>query len=282
MALLLAAAEVALTPWVMGRQMQALATDVPGKTPFMQEAIADGHPVRRRQWVPLTAIAPVAACAVVLGEDERFFEVGALNWRAQRALMQRMLRFDFSRGGSGISQQLARNLFLTSRRTPRRKAREYLLAYELSHALSKERMLELYLNVVEWGDGIWGIEAASQHYFGVPAARLTTAQGVAIASFLPAPRRGLQYVLGPLATRRQEGIVRKLWLSRLLSDSEYSRTLERLREWRIQTLASRSAREGTTRATALMGPEPPSFGAATQSKGALPLSRLCNARRRGL
>ncbi len=143
----------------------------------MRRAARSGHPVRRLTWVPLDSIAPVAACAIVLAEDEDFFDKGTVSWRAQRVLAQRMLRGDFTRGGSGLSQQLARNLFLTADRTPRRKAREYLLAYQLSHALPKSRMLELYLNVVEFGEGTWGIEAASRRYFGVSASQLTASQG---------------------------------------------------------------------------------------------------------
>ena len=278
---LLVIADLALTSWAVRSNVRALATGIPDTTSFMREATATGHPVRRRVYVPLERIAPGAACAVVLAEDEEFFEKGTVSWRSQRALLQRMLHGDFSRGGSGISQQLARNLFMAPDRTPRRKMREYVIAYELSHALSKVRLLELYLNVAEWGEGIWGIEAASQHYFGVSAEALTSAQGVVLASFLPAPRRELQYVVGPLASRRQEAIAKKLWRSRLLSDNEHLETIERMREWRAHVRVGRNAREGWMLAAALMGPEPSSFTASLQHAGALPLASSCNVRRRG-
>ncbi|MBK6487756.1 MAG: transglycosylase domain-containing protein [Gemmatimonadetes bacterium] len=281
LASLLALADLAVTPVMSRRQVQALVVSAPSATAYMERAARAGHPVREYRWVPLPTIAPVAACAVVLSEDEDFFRQGSVTWRAQRVLMQRMLRGDFSRDGSGLSQQLAGNLFLNANRTPRRKAREYLLAHELGQALSKVRILELYLNVVEWGEGIWGIEAASQHYFGVAADSLTPAQAVVLTSFLPAPRRELDYVLGNLALQRQEAIIRKLWMARLLSDRGRMQTLDRVREWRTQTRLSGSAREGWARVAALMGDEAPSFEAAPADPLAPPLPRLCSTRRRG-
>ncbi len=281
-AAILFVADLAWTPSAYRRRVQSLASVMPDTTAFMRRAANAGHPVREYAWVSLDSIAPVAACAVVLAEDEEFFDKGTVSWRAQRVLAQRMLRGDFTRGGSGLSQQLARNLFLSADRTPRRKAREYLLAYELSHALPKTRILELYVNVVEFGEGTWGIEAASQRYFGVPAAALTTTQGIVLASFLPAPRRELRYVLGPMARQRQEAIARKLWKARLLSDRDLSATLDRLRAWRTEARAAGSARDGWVRAEELLGDEAPSFAASPSTPGALPLARLCDARRRGL
>lgn len=282
LAFLLVIADVAYTPSNHRQEVRALATRAPDTTAYMRTAGALGHPVRLRAWVPLTAIAPVAACAVILAEDEDFFDKGTVSWRTQRRLFQRLARGDFSQGGSGVSQQLARNLFLSPDRTPRRKAREYLLAHELSRTLPKERLLELYLNLAEWGDGVWGIEAASRHYFGVSASALTTSQAVVLATFLPAPRRGLPYVLGGYPRIRQEGLVRKLWRSRLLSDAELRETVDRVREWRDRVRTSRNARDGWAHVATLMGPEPPSFTASTWTRGAPPLARLCDPRRRGV
>lgn len=281
-AVVFALADLAYASRSRRQQIAGLTSRNPARTAFMHRSTELGHPVRDLRWVSLAAIAPVASCAVVLAEDEEFFDNGAVSWRSQRGLLQRAVRGDFSRGGSGIAQQLARNLFLSPARTLRRKAHEYMLAYQLSHTLSKARQLEIYLNVVEWGDGIWGIEAASRYYFSVAASGLSPAQGVVLASFLPAPRRELGYALGALAARRQEAIVRKLWRSRLLTDRDGQATLARVREWRAQTIASESAREGWRRVAALMGPEPPSFMASPASPGALPLARLCDVRRRGL
>lgn len=263
-------------------EVRRLLRERPDTTAYMRRASAAGHPVRAMTWVPLDRIAPVAACAVIVAEDEQYFDKGTISWKSQRVLLSRMLRGDFSRGGSGLSQQLARNLFLAPSRTPQRKLREYALAYELSTTLPKVRLLELYLNVVEWGEGIWGIEAASRHYVGVPAAELTPAQAVVLASFLPAPRRELQYVLGPLAGQRQAAIARKLWLARLLDDRAHGAVQERVREWRTQARVRGGARAGWEGVAAVMGPERPGFAAAPATPGALPLARLCDARRRGL
>lgn len=282
LAVVLTLLDLAITPLLSRRRVEALTTSAPIPTAYMEWAARSGHPVRDHRWVPLNAIAPVAACAAVLAEDDEFFRQGTINWRAQRVLVSRMVRGDFSRGGSGLSQQLARNLFLHADRTPRRKAREYLLAHELAQALPKVRILELYLNVVEWGDGIWGIEASSQHYFGISASALTPAQAVVLTSFLPAPRRQLQYVLGDLASKRQEALVRKLWQARLLSDRGMLETLDRVREWRVQARATGSAREGWVRVAETMGDESPSFKASPAYPHAPPLPRLCNSKRRGL
>jgi len=262
--------------------VQRLLREQPDTTAYMRSAAETGHPVRAVRWVPLARIAPIAACAAVVAEDEEYFDKGTVSWKAQRVLLSRMLRGDFSRGGSGLSQQLARNLFLAPKRTPQRKLREYALAYELSSALPKGRLLELYLNVVEWGDGIWGIEAASRHYVGVAAAELTASQAVVLASYLPAPRRELQYVLGPLATQRQAAIARKLWLARLLDDPGYGSVQERVQEWRTQARQLGSARAAWGAVDALMGREGASAAASPSTPGALPLARLCNVRRRGL
>ncbi len=282
LAMLLLLLDLAYTPRAHRRQVQALVTNRPGITSYMHMAAEMGHPVRSLRWVPLADVSPVAACAVVLAEDERFFGKGTVSWMEQRMLMRRMLQGDFTRGGSGISQQLARNLFLSADRTPRRKAREYLLAHELSRTLSKERQLELYLNVVEWGDGVWGIEAASRHYFGVPASALTPAQGAVLATLLPAPRRELQFALGAEPARRQEGIARKLWRARLLSTDGYHATVDRIREWRRQLRLTGDARTAWLRVEGLMGPEAASFTASAWSKGALPIARLCDGGRRGV
>lgn len=282
LSILLLAADIVLAPLVVRDEIDALRRGVvPARTNYMRAAADAGQPVVAHAPVPLARIAPVLACAVVMAEDERYFERGPLPVDELRTLGRRMLQGDFTRGGSGIAQQLARNLFLSADRTPRRKAREIALGYALARALSRTRVLEVYLNVVEWGRGTWGIEAASRRYTGMPAVALTPARAVVLASFLPAPRRELEYVTGPLASRRQEAIVRKLWRARLLSDSEYRSTLERVREWQRVARATGDARLAWEAVDRLMGPERAGFAAAPAVPGALPLARLCDVRRRG-
>jgi monofunctional biosynthetic peptidoglycan transglycosylase len=102
------------------------------------------------------------------------------NWQEKR----------FSRGGSSITQQLAKNLFLSPSRNPVRKLHEMLIAWEMERILGKRRILEIYLNVIEWGEGIYGAEAAARHYFGVSAASLNEEQAVFLSAIIPAPLNG--------------------------------------------------------------------------------------------
>ena len=157
-----------------------------------------GQPDR---YVPLQDLAPVMQRMVVIGEDSRFrthhgldfdeiraaagLDAGAGLWGTTRALWRHR---DRVRGASTITQQLAKNLYLSPSRSPLRKLKEAVTAVRLELALSKDRILELYLNSAEWGPGIWGVEAASESYFGVPGSRLTAEQAAALAATLPFPR----------------------------------------------------------------------------------------------
>ena len=160
--------------------------------------------------VPLEEVAPAAAAATLVAEDQRFREHGGIDFEAirvalgyrrsgfswrdpndrrelTRALTQAWRRRDRVRGASTITQQLAKNLYLSPSRNPLRKLKEAVTAYRLEWAMSKDRLLELYLNVVEFGPEIWGIEAASQVYFKHSAQQLTPDQGAALAASLPFP-----------------------------------------------------------------------------------------------
>ena len=123
--------------------------------------------------------------AVVAAEDNRFFEHSGFDWNA----IETAYREGGRRGGSTISQQLAKNLFLTTHRSYLRKALEVPLTVAIELTLPKERILELYVNVAEWGNGVFGVEAASQKYFGVGADTISRRQAAALASCLPDPRR---------------------------------------------------------------------------------------------
>ena len=155
----------------------------------------------RVTWSPLNAIAPVLPRMVIVGEDWRFrmhhgvdfTEIGdALGvsqgrgtWATLRAAWRHR---DQLRGASTITQQLAKNLYLSPSRNPLRKVKEAVTAWRLELALSKDRILELYLNVVEWGPGVWGVTAASEAYYGVKPSQLTELQAAALAATLPQPR----------------------------------------------------------------------------------------------
>lgn len=158
----------------------------PDFTAFMRVANGDVH----YQWVPLGEISPYLQRAVIAAEDERFYTHPGFDWIAiRRAAQANWRRRTFKFGGSTITQQLAKNLYLSADKTPFRKVKELLIALKLERDLSKERILELYLNVVEWAPGIYGAEAATHHYFGGHAKNLSPAHAAFLASILPNPTR---------------------------------------------------------------------------------------------
>ena len=142
-------------------------------------------------WVPYQNISPHLVRAVLAGEDLRFSSHAGIDWQGIRLAMKKNWKEKrFARGGSSITQQLAKNLFLSPSRNPVRKLHEMLIAWEMERILGKRRILEIYLNVIEWGDGIYGAEAAARHYFGVSAASLTEEQAIFLSAIIPAPLNG--------------------------------------------------------------------------------------------
>jgi len=141
-----------------------------------------GVPVRK-QWVPLDNIAPNLAYAVIMSEDGRFCEHHGVDWAA----VQKVIDSDASRGASTIPMQVAKNLFLWQSRSYVRKALQVPLAYYMDLVWSKRRMIEIYLNIVEWGPGVFGAEAAAQYWYKIPASKLSRRQAALLASVLPNP-----------------------------------------------------------------------------------------------
>ena len=143
----------------------------------------------RHQWVDYDAISAHLKRAVVAAEDDRFMMHHGFDWHGiQHAIERNRQRGGRIAGGSTISQQLAKNLFLSPRRSYLRKAQEAIITIMIESLWSKQRILEVYLNVVEWGEGVFGSEAAAQHYFGMSAARLGPAEAARLAVKLPNPR----------------------------------------------------------------------------------------------
>ena len=141
-----------------------------------------------RAWVAYSAIAPAMKVAVLVAEDVNFFSHhGFDTGEIQKALRKSFDDLEPPRGASTISQQLVKNLWLSPSRDPLRKAREGILTWQLERTLPKRRILELYLNVVEFGPGLWGVESASRRYFGKPAAGLTDEEAALLAASLPSP-----------------------------------------------------------------------------------------------
>lgn len=140
-----------------------------------------------RRWVPLDKIAPVLVKSVMVSEDGQFCFHGGVDWGEMRALVQETLRGRSTRGGSTIPMQTVKNLFLWNGRSFVRKTLELPLAVSASAVWSKRRMMEIYLNIAEWGPGIYGIEAAARYHFKVPAFKLTARQAALLAVSLPNP-----------------------------------------------------------------------------------------------
>jgi monofunctional biosynthetic peptidoglycan transglycosylase len=144
----------------------------------------------QKKWVSLPNISPYLVKAIIIAEDDKFwshrgFDVDAI----QKALEKNIEKGKFKFGGSTISQQLVKNLYLTPAKNPVRKLKEAIITWRVEQTISKRRILELYLNVVEWGNGIFGAEMASQRYFGKSAALLTAEEAAKLAAILPNPIR---------------------------------------------------------------------------------------------
>jgi len=182
--------------WLLAMpDVSVLRTTNPTVTALMEarqaQAEAQGHTIERHwMWVPLSRISPYLRQAVVAAEDASFFTHEGFDWEGIKdAALDNLEAGELKRGGSTITQQLAKNLYLSSERSLLRKAREALITRSLEHHLTKERILELYLNVAEWGHGIYGAEAAARHHFNKSLRDLTADEAAWLAAILPSPRR---------------------------------------------------------------------------------------------
>lgn len=139
-------------------------------------------------WVPDERISSQLKRAVLVSEDDAFFYHHGFDWKQLgEAVKVNWKKKRFARGGSTITQQLVKNLYLAPDKNPLRKIREWILTYQMEYTLKKERIFEIYLNVVEWGPGVYGAEAASRYYFGVSSQNLTSHQAAFLAAILPNP-----------------------------------------------------------------------------------------------
>ncbi len=184
-----------LAVWCTLPDVSSLAGKNPTTTAFIElrraQAQADGRPFELRwTWRPLARVSPHLRNAVVHSEDPKFWKHDGIDWDA----VEQAARADWEAGAmkygaSTITQQVAKNLFLSPSKNPLRKLREWLIARRLEQHLTKDRILELYVNIAEWGDGVFGVEAAARKWFGVSAASLSPAQAARLAVALPNPRK---------------------------------------------------------------------------------------------
>ena len=196
-------------------EVRALARTNPSVTSLMrqreEEARRAHRPYRRVQaWVPIWSVSRHLIHAVIAAEDQKFFGHEGVDWEAiKKSVETDRARGGFVRGGSTITQQLAKNLFFTTEKSITRKLRELVVARWLEGDLTKKRILELYLNVIEWGDGIYGAQAAARRYYAKPVSDLEAAEAAGLAAMIPNPRR-----INPLVDPRRHARAerRVLWL----------------------------------------------------------------------
>jgi len=183
---LAAAILFALFVWITWPDVASLATENPRSTAFIDRARSQGVEIVWQQ-VPFEQISIELKKAVLVSEDLSFFAHNGFDTHEIRVAARDAVRGKRVRGASTITQQLAKNLWLSPSRNPTRKLREIIFTRQLERHLTKQRILGLYLNVVEFGPGIYGAEAASRHYFGIPAAALDGEQAAQLAASLPRP-----------------------------------------------------------------------------------------------
>ncbi len=196
--------------------VRPLARQNPTTTAFMQlrldEARAGGRKLSiRHQWVPYSRISPLLKRAVIVTEDAAFFDHDGIDLQEIRASLEKNWEEgQFLRGASTITQQLAKNLYLSPSRNPMRKVTELLITRRLEAALTKQRIFEIYLNMIEWGDGIFGCEAAARAYFGKACANLDIQEAALMAGAIINPREHSPARPTKRLLRRQQIILRRM------------------------------------------------------------------------
>lgn len=168
-----------VNPPITGVQLQRLVEARLGDEPYEQDC----------RFVPLSQISSHIQHAVIAAEDGRFYQHSGIDWEEVRKVLSEELPRGRIRGASSLTQQLVKNLFMTTHPFPLRKPLEWVLAPAADKILGKRRQLEIYLNIVEWGPGVFGAEAAARYHYGVSAAHLTRAQAARLAAVLPNPQR---------------------------------------------------------------------------------------------
>jgi len=189
----------------------------PSTSAFMErrlEVLQEDNPeaALRHKWVPYARISINLKRAMIAAEDAKFLDHDGFDWEAiQKAYEKNIVKGKIVAGGSTISQQLAKNLFLSGKRTPWRKGQEALITVMIENVMTKRRIFEIYLNIIEWGNGVFGAEAAARHYFGTSAANLDAEQAAQLAAMVPKPRYYDRVRYTPLLERRTGIILERMY-----------------------------------------------------------------------
>lgn len=188
-----------------------------------------------KSWVPLKRISPFAQSAVILAEDWSFYVHDGFDQEQMRIAVEEALAGKRFRGASTITQQLVKNVWLTSERTLTRKLRELILAWKVDRDVPKKRILELYLNIVEFGPGLYGIGPATQRYFAKTPAELTPREAAFLAMLLPSPRRySISFKkkkLTPFAQERIRKILEKMRMGKAITPEEFEAEVQKKFSW---------------------------------------------------
>jgi monofunctional biosynthetic peptidoglycan transglycosylase len=204
--------------WIFGHIVYWRSAN-PEASAFMNEQLArlqedDPQAELRHKWVPYERISPNLKRALIVAEDASFVDHEGFDWDGIEAAFEKNLKQGrIVAGGSTISQQLAKNLFLSGRKTPWRKLEEAMITVMLEAVMDKRRIFEIYLNVIEWGNGVFGAEAAARYYYRVPAARLSAAQAAKLAAMVPNPRYYDEHRNAPGLARKTRIILRRMPLA---------------------------------------------------------------------
>ncbi|WP_144372586.1 monofunctional biosynthetic peptidoglycan transglycosylase [Vogesella urethralis] len=191
----------------------------PSASAFMTEQLArlqeeDPEAELRHKWVPYERISPNLKRALIASEDAKFVDHEGFDWDGIEAAFEKNLKQGrIVAGGSTISQQLAKNLFLSGKKTPWRKLEEAMITVMLEAVMDKRRIFEIYLNVIEWGNGVFGAEAAARHYYRTSAARLSAGQAAKLAAMVPNPRFYDEHRNAPGLARKTRIILRRMPLA---------------------------------------------------------------------
>ncbi len=194
-------------------QITNLRAENPKTTAFIQQYQSECQPACRisQTWKPLSSISPYLRKTVLISEDATFYQHDGIDPKAIRESWNANLKKKkIARGGSTITQQLVKNLYLSSSKNPIRKLKEILLALWMDKVLSKSRILEIYLNVIEWGKGVYGAEAASQYYFKKPARELDLGEAAYLVAIIPNPKLYTQAAYARRAERRKRIILQRM------------------------------------------------------------------------
>jgi monofunctional biosynthetic peptidoglycan transglycosylase len=188
----------------------------PHRTALMEQREEEAHSAGTRlpiqqTWVPLSRISPHLVHAVIVAEDGTFYEHGGVDWyEVEESIERNLEKGKAARGGSTISQQLAKNLFLSTSKDPMRKLKELIITLRMEKSLSKKRILEIYLNVIEWGNGVFGAEAAARIYFGKSAATISREEAARLAAVIPSPLHHQPDQSSPYVDRRSSIILERM------------------------------------------------------------------------